>query len=225
MDLKHLITHFAYKIEPNPVGGFIARATDPSVPPLEAPTREELQQKIGERILQALSSEFPGLKLPAEGKPIETSFHGERRPGGGFSIHSADPNAPVLETADQQEFESKFLEKFLGFAGKHLMPELSHAIAAQVGSGNVKVVVNGKTSLRVRSGPQGITFGPQTSSAAQSESTEMPKLIDTSAGPSIGGTISNNPITPESSNAWKVFGFVLLLGIVGGLVYLFFQYR
>ena len=40
MELKRLITHFTYRIEPKPEGGFIAHATDPTVPPLEAPTRE-----------------------------------------------------------------------------------------------------------------------------------------------------------------------------------------
>src|SRR5205807_9887900 len=41
MEIKRLITHFTYRIEPKPEGGFIAHAADPSVPPLEASTREE----------------------------------------------------------------------------------------------------------------------------------------------------------------------------------------
>jgi hypothetical protein len=43
MELKRLISHFTYRIEPKPGGGFIAHPADPSVAPLEAPTREELQ--------------------------------------------------------------------------------------------------------------------------------------------------------------------------------------
>ena len=66
MELKRLITHFTYRIEPKPEGGFIAHATDPTVPPLEAPTREELQRKIQANIAAGLASEFPGLKLPLE---------------------------------------------------------------------------------------------------------------------------------------------------------------
>jgi hypothetical protein len=46
MELKSLITHFTYRIEPKPAGGFITHTTNPTVPPLEAPTREELQRKI-----------------------------------------------------------------------------------------------------------------------------------------------------------------------------------
>ena len=63
MELKHL-TKIIYRIEPKPEGGgFIARAADPAVPPIEAPTREELQQKIQAEIFGKLAAEFPGLKL------------------------------------------------------------------------------------------------------------------------------------------------------------------
>ena len=220
MDLKQLVTHFAYRIESKPEGGFVARATDPSVSPIEASTREELQQRIRENILKALSTEFPGLKLPAEGKHLEMSFHVEHTPGGGFTIHSADPNTAAIETIDPNDFESKFLEKFLGFAGKHLMPELSKALAAQVGSANIKVVVNGKTTLRVNSNSQGMAFGGPKNTAAQ-----IPELTDSTDLGNFSGTIGNTPITPESSNMGKVFGFLLLVLLVGSLMYVFFHFR
>jgi hypothetical protein len=108
MDLKRLVTHFAYKIEPKPEGGFIARATDPTVPPLEAPTREELQQKIPQNILSALTVEFPALKLPLDGKKLQMSFHVEHTPGGGFSIHSSDPNAAVIHTGIKKNSKAAF---------------------------------------------------------------------------------------------------------------------
>jgi len=227
MDFKQLVTHFAYKIEPKPEGGFIARASDPSVPPLEAPTRAELQQKIQQNILKALSNEFPGLKLPAEGKHLELSFHVERKPGGGFSIHSADATAPVIETSDQKEFESTFMEKFMGFAGKHLMPELSQAVAAQVGSADVKFVVNGKTSFRVNSGPEGLTFGAPKTLAASAGLTQG--FAQSSASDSkiatIAGTLDSKPIVPESSNFGKVFATILLVLILGGLTCFVLYYR
>jgi hypothetical protein len=71
MELKHLIQRFSYRIEPKAEGGFIARATDPTVPPLEAPTREELQQKIQASLAAAMAEAFPGLKLPAESKQFK----------------------------------------------------------------------------------------------------------------------------------------------------------
>src|ERR1700757_3512804 len=104
MELKRLVNQFTSRIDPKPEGGFIAHASDPSVPPLEAPTREELQQKIQQNIFSALSAEFPGLKLPSTGSERQFAFHVESKPEGGFSIHSADPNAPVIHAATQDEF-------------------------------------------------------------------------------------------------------------------------
>lgn len=223
MDLKRLVTHFAYKIEPKPEGGFIARATDPTVPSLEAPTREELQQKIQQNILSALSAEFPALKLPLDGKKLQMSFHVEHTPGGGFSIHSSDPAAAVIQTGDQKEFESRFLEKFIGFAGAHLMPEAAKALAAQVGSSEVTIVVNGKSTFHLNSG-KGTNFATVTN-PVPSTSTGVPKLVDGNASLArFGGTIGNNPITPEPSNAGKIFGVILVL-ILAALMYFFFLHR
>ena len=151
MELKSLITHFTYRIEPKPEGGFIAHNSDPTVPPLEAPTREELQRKIQENIAAGLASEFPGLKLPLENQQLKFAFHIERKPGGGFAIHSADPDAPLIEGATHEEIESHFAEKLIAFVGKHFIPELSQALAAQ-GSGEIKVFVNRKTGFTVNAG-------------------------------------------------------------------------
>src|SRR6266478_9672244 len=89
-DLKRIISTFTYRIESNPEGGFIAHATDPSLPPLEATTREELQQKIQANIAAAVEAELPGLKLPLENKEVTFAFHIEHQPGGGFVLQSTD---------------------------------------------------------------------------------------------------------------------------------------
>jgi len=223
MYLKRLVTHFAYKIEPKPEGGFIARATDPTVPPLEAPTREELQQKIQQNILSALTAEFPALKLPLDGKKLQMSFHVEDTPGGGFSIHSSDPDAAVIHTGDQKELESRFLEKFIGLAGMHLTPEAAKALAAQVGSPEVTIKVNGKSTFHWSSA-KGTNFATA-ANPAPSASTDIPKLVDGNASlAQLEGTIGNNPLTPEPSNAGKIFGVILVL-ILAALIYFFFLHR
>lgn len=139
MELKRLISRFTYRIEPKP-GGFIAHAADPSVAPLEASTREELQKKIQENILSGLSAQFPGLKLPIENQDLQFAFHIERKPEGGFVIHSSDPTAEPIEVLTHNDIESRFAEKIIGFVGKHLTPELSPALAAQGDSGDIKLV-------------------------------------------------------------------------------------
>lgn len=219
MDLKRLVTHFAYKIEPKPEGGFIARATDPTVPPLEAPTREELQQKIRQNIVNALSAEFPQLKAAADGKRLEMAFHVEHTPQGGFEIHSTDPNAPVVQASNQKDLESLFLEKFLNFAGKHIVPEIAASLAAQAGTGSVKVVVNRRESFKMNAGPQGMTFGPP-------KATEIGKFADVKPDMAhFAGTIENCPITPETEGNWKVFALAVGILLLGAFMYFFFRFR
>src|SRR3989442_9122256 len=125
MELKRIITKFTYRIEPKPEGGFIAHASDPSLPPLEAPTRLELQQKIQANISAALAAEFPGLKLPAENQELKFNFHIETKPGGGFIIHSHHPKEAAVEGASHQEIKNPLPEKPAGPRGQNFMPEIS----------------------------------------------------------------------------------------------------
>ena len=50
MEIKTSTTKFRYRIEPKPGGGFIARAEEGSAENLEGVTREELQQKIDDKL-------------------------------------------------------------------------------------------------------------------------------------------------------------------------------
>ena len=228
MELKRLITHFTYRIETQPEGGFIAHATDPTVPPLEAPTREELQRKIQANIAAGLASEFPGMKLALENQQLKFAFHIERKPGGGFAIHSADPNAQPIERATHEEIESHFAEKLIAFVGKHFIPDLSQALAAQ-GSGDIKVFVNRKTGLNVNPGSHTLRLGiardlPPAGSIQTDDATiEGAKLGDTKTANasfgSVGDAVDNSPITPEMCSSWTIFRFLLALLIIAAMTY------
>jgi hypothetical protein len=229
MELKRLITHFTYRIESKPEGGFIAHATDPTIPPLEASTREELQRKIQANIAAVLSSEFPGLKLPLENQELKFAFHIERKPGGGFTIHSADPNAQPIEGATHDEIESHFAEKLLAFVGKHFMPELSQSLAAQGNSGDIKVFVNRSTGFAVNKGSDTLSLGLAREIQPAEAKIEDAKLghaetINANFG-NLRETIGNSPITPETSSSWTIFRFLVALLIIGAMMYLFFHYR
>lgn len=95
MELKHL-TKITYRIEPKPEGGFIARPADPGVPPLEAPTREELLQKIQAKIAAELGSGLAGLELPFTNKLLNNnSFK--------FSEGLAGANAKTFGNLNEQK--------------------------------------------------------------------------------------------------------------------------
>src|SRR4029077_1844628 len=129
MDLKRIISTFTYRIEANPQGGFVAHANDASLPPLEAPTRMELQQKIQASIGDALAKEFRELNLPADNRELKFDFHIEAKPGGGFTLHSHDANATAIEGSSHEEIEHPFAERLAGVVGKYFMPELAEALA------------------------------------------------------------------------------------------------
>lgn len=233
MDLKRLITQFTYRIEPKPEGGFIAHASDPAVPPLEASTREELKQKIQATIAAALAAEFPGLKLPAQAGQVKFAFHVEHKPGGGFSIQSADPNTPPIEGATHAEIENHFAEKLLNFVGKHFMAELADALAKQGGSGDIRVVVNRKVGFGLKAGGNTVTLGsgsnlmptglsqPQAGTAAGVQPAKEQANVDFAKA----GVMDNRPINPESNNSWAVLLVLAGMVILGALAYLFWLRR
>jgi hypothetical protein len=230
MEIRRLLTQFTYAIEPKPEGGFIAHASDSNMPPLEAPTREELQQKIQATIMSGLAERFPGLKLPLQGQESKFSFHIESQPGGGFALHSADPGTQPVE-GTQEQIESHFAEKLIGLAEK-FSPELKQALASQGVNGDVKVFVDRKT-FTVKGGSRSFSLGLGRDLLPTSPlPTPGPGAVNPTSGEitnqdaaSMGGTISDAPITPERSDTWRVFLLFLILMVIATLVYFFLYHR
>jgi hypothetical protein len=197
MEFRHLIRHFTYRIEEKPGGGFIAHASDPTLSPLEAPTRQELQQKIQERISAAMGAEFPGLKL-LDDKKSHFAFHIEANPGGSFSFQSADPDARTIEASTPEEIEPHFKNKLIRLVGQEVLPELSQALA-KPGGADVDVSLNTKSGFVLQAGSHRLSFGSGRNLSA-------------------GDPITEAPITPEGSG-WSFFHVFLVLVIVAALLY------
>lgn len=224
MELKNLVQRYAYRIEPKPEGGFIARPSDPTVPALEAPTREELQQKIQAKLLAELGEKFPGLKLPAfENKQVKWEVHIDRKPGGGFSVHSDEPGGPALDPATHEKIDH-FAEELLGFVDKNF-PQLSQAIASQAGTGDIKVFTN-TTTVSSRSIKTSATLnGLQALSPTSTTPAAGPQSVEASA--TQGTTLTQNgissaPILPETNSNWKTFLILVGAMLVAVMIYFFF---
>lgn len=228
MEFKRLFSQFTYHIEANPGGGFVARASDPTLPPLEAPTQMELRQKIQDSINAALATQFPGLKLASNNR---VSFHIERQSDGTVSFHSSEPNTGAA-AASHEEVESRFAEKLFSLFGKqilnHLPPELASQIppelATQLGSGDIKVFV---TSTRTQSGsnlPAPVS-APQ-STFAQDPSIS-PRFSNTISNSNFGMNPSDNsPITPGRSNTGApILRFLVMLAVIFAIMYLYLHLR
>ena len=224
MDLKRLITHCTYRIEPKPEGGFIARPSDPTLAPLEAATREQLQQKIQGNILNTLTTEFPGLKLPL-GKHVSYAFHIESKPGGGFAIHSAAPGTKTIEANSHAEIENHFAEKVLDFVGKQLTPDLAKALMASGGSRNVQISLNTEVASNVDLNSKELKLAPLTAftSEASAAKPSTAKSLSSNAG-TVGTVVGDSPITPEAGN-WNFFRLLLALLVIAGVIYFFLHHR
>ena len=200
MELKHLVKMFTYGIEAKPGGGFIAHANDPSLLPLEAPTRTELQEKIQANINAAISQQFPSLKLPADNKELKFDFHIEAKPGGGFALRSHDPNAgpnsAPIEGSTHEDIEFPFAEKLIGVLGKYLAPELTKALAAQ-GSGDIKLFVNQKVGFAASAGSHKLTFG--TTPAGDTQALKLPSAGTENALGMKNGVGIENAVSMENA--------------------------
>jgi hypothetical protein len=224
MELKRLVQQFVYRIEPKPEGGFIARATDPTVPPLEAPTREELQQKIQAKVMAGLGEAFPGLQLRQPGQQIKFEMHIDRKPGGGFSVHSDDPNAATVNPATHEKLDH-FAEELLGFIDKHF-PQLSEQIAAQVGGRDLKVFTTQGANVAAKGNSKATVsqlFRPtQPMRAADAPLENAPSVATTIESPLLHDAIlSNTPITPEASKSGGMVRFFLVLLILAAIMYFY----
>ena len=224
MEIKHLIQRFIYKIEPNPEGGFIARPNDPSAPTLEAPTREELQQRIQANLAAALAEAFPGMKVPVANRQLKWEVHVERKPGGGFTVHSEEPGAPGIAPAPHEKIDH-FAEELLGFVEKHF-PEVSQAMAASAGTGDIKIFTN-KGGVTLNAGshlgtkpilPSGQAIQPNYVNA---QDVGFGDAKTANPGFDYGDAVINAPITPQTSSSWPFVRFLLALLVIAAMMYFF----
>lgn len=226
MEINRLVSKYVYRIEPKPGGGFTARASDPSVPVIEAATREELQQKIQAAVLAGLGADFPGFKLSGNAGDMNFAFHVESTPGGTFDIHSSDPNSAPIQAATQGEVESHFAEKFISLLGKHMLPGLSDELRQQLASGNVKVFMKGGSEFTITTTQTSVTQMQPGSSSPQALTSQA-----TSSGPISSPIYSNSPapidsspITPVSEGGGKFFRILLVVLVLAAVIYFLLQH-
>lgn len=230
MEIKNLIQRYAYRIEPKPEGGFIARATDPTVPPIEAATREEVQQKIQAKLLSELGEKFPGLNLSAlNNKQVKWQVNIDRKPGGGFAVHSEEAGGAATMDPAAHEKLDRFAEELLGFVDKHF-PDLTKAMAAQAESETVEVVTTSETRTSLKNSPQlGALQTLFPKQPLQADNGESPSTKLTATGmetPALNNAaFSNVPITPQSSGSGNFFRLLLAALIIAALVYFFVYHR
>ena len=218
MELKQLIANFSYRIEPKPEGGFIARGSDPSLPVLEAATREELQEKMQARANEAIAAAFPGLNLAAAMKDSKFAFQMEPKPGGGYIAHSIGPDGKPIEGSAQQSAGQRVAEKAASMLGEYLLPNLPKAFG-NLNTKDVKVLFDVKT------------VGPRLRTTVVEKSGLFSKLGGGNSAASgqntgiLNNANDNSPIQPEASSSWPLIRFLLRALAFATLLYFLFFHR
>lgn len=194
MDIKHLKTQVTYKIEPNPAGGFIARSTDPSVAPIEAPTVEELQTKIQATLMGSIGTLLPGANLPIMLAKVAAA--GATTVTRTVTTSTANGTSVVTKEATPEE-RREFAKQIAGIMQKNF-PELAQELSA-------KAADSGGSSAM---SPDGIN--PKIS--LESGSTLSREGFSQNA--------ANSPILPEKTSVWKFVGiFAFVMALVLFLLY------
>jgi hypothetical protein len=227
MEIKRTISRIAYRIEPKPEGGFIARCSDPTVPPLEAASRFELEQQIKAKITAEMESQFPGLKIPFD--ESETKFISlETKPDGGFAAQPVDTSLQSSEGGTKKAVEQWLTDKAVTLVEKNLPPELVEQLKRQQIDGKLKIAVTkvgteGKVRREyiVSNGNAGELLsrflkGPQKTSGALEPSTPVSSSFSNTT------LDSNSPITPASSSSFLRFlaAALVLIGLLFFFLYL-----
>ncbi len=218
MEIKRTISRVIYRIEPKPEGGFIARCDDPTVPPLEAASRFELEQQIQDKISSEVESQIPGLKISLEKKFISL----DSMPTGS----SITP--PAIERGAKHAVEQWLTDKAVNLVEKNLPPELVEQLKNNQVKGNIKIAVTkvgaeGKVrrEYTISNGNFGqllarVFKGPQKNSGTLEPSAPVSSSFSNTS------LDSNSPITPASNNALLRFlaAALVLIGVLFFFLYL-----
>lgn len=97
MDSKTITTKFRYRIEPKPEGGFIARAEGGSGENIEGATREEVQQKIDDKLTVLVEGMLHNDKLT---QMVGEILHDQKKVGAAeFKLGGAQIRVNVTTTS------------------------------------------------------------------------------------------------------------------------------
>jgi len=200
MELKHLKTKISYTIEPNPAGGFIARSADPSIPSIEAPTMEELQNKIQTQLTATITSQFPGLNMPvAIAKAAAAWGNAISRT---VTVNTSNGDSVISKAASPEEVK-QFAKQFAGIVQKDF-PELAQELSAKA----ERLVPSDST--------QQDGVGPQTRLPIATFSN-----VNRGAFPKDA---ANRPILPEASSTWRFLGICAIM-LALALAFLLYTHR
>jgi hypothetical protein len=225
MEIKRTISRIVYRIEPKPEGGFIARCSDPNMPPLESATRFELERQIQAKITAEMESQFPGLKIrldQSEPKSITLTT----KPDGSMFSESGNSSPQSAEGGVKNAVEHWLAGKAVALVEKNLPPELIDELKHQQLDGKIKIAVTKVGAEDKIRRDYVVSNGNEILSRLldQSQKTSGEPGPSNPVSASFSGTNldSTSPITPGSNSSFLRFLVValVLIGILFFFLYL-----
>ena len=227
MEIKRTISRIAYRIEQKPEGGFIARCSDPNMPPLEAASRFELEQQIQAKITAEMESQFPGLKIHLD--QSETKFIPiETKPDGSVFSASGDSSLQPVEGGVKNAVEHWLADKAVSLVEKNLPPELIEQLKHQQIDGKINVAVTkvgaeGKVR-RDYVFSNGSDLVSRFLKGREKTSGALKPSNPVSASFSGTNLDSTSPVTPVSGNG-SFFRFLLAAIVLIGVLFFFLHLK
>lgn len=226
MEIKRTISRIFWHIDAKPEGGSIARSNDATVPPLEAATRAELEDKIKikeEKMVAEMNGLFPGLKLDLA-KPGSTLISLEAHADSGVIMQPGDASRQSAEAGTKKGLDNWLTQNALTLLAKQLPPDVAEQLKEQAHDGKLKIVVGEPTKLNLQTQvrtnvityetgktPFGLSSPEQKTPGALQPSAPVPASFSTSQ------LDTGSPITPVSGgNSFILFllAAIVLLGLL-----------
>ena len=211
MEIKKT-TSYSYRIEPKPGGGFVAHPSDSSMETLEAATKEEILQRIQERIDAKVAKQFPGIQELLHADP--NVYNLEAKPGGGFIAHPPNSSMATIEGATQEEVLQKIGDN-IGAALERAGLPGANVVHTDLNLGGLHLSIDRK--VKITTGTRADHTQPQQAPTDPAWSQPSFSQNRFSSGTAPQTSDSMGPILPAKDNSaviWRVIAALLFLGLL-----------
>lgn len=218
MEINKTIAKYSYRIEAKPGGGFVAHPTESSMETLEAATKEEILQKVEQKIGALIGKEFPGIDKLLHTDP--NVYRIEAKPDGGFVAHPPSSSMQPVEGRTKEEILQKIEDQMAAVVGTEF-PKGETVTHKDLNIGGLHVTIDKKVKFTTLTSLPGSEAQPATSQSASPQPSFPQTRFSSSSLPQDSNAMG--PILPAKDTSrlvWQVIGALVALG---ALLYFFLR--
>lgn len=217
MEIHKTLTKYFYRIEAKPGGGFVGIPADATMVTIEGATREEVLQKIEEKIGAAIGKEFPGIEKLLHTDP--NVYRIEAKPDGGFVAHPPSSSMQTIEGTTKDEVLKKIAES-INANLESASPTGQTFVHKDYNVGGLHFTIDKKVKITTHDSSGGTQSTP--TQAAWSQPSFSQSRFSATSG-SQSGVDPMGPILPSKDNSGTIWRIIAMLVALGALVYVFLR--